>query len=388
MRRVITASLHGNAFQIEDDAYAVLATYLENGTRALAGNPDKDEIIADVEQAIADKFQRYLNSHKTVIALDELNQVLAEMGPVDGGEATAGAEPSAAGTAPPPGAAAPEPPPTSRRLYQISEGAVISGVCNGIAAYFGIDVTIVRVLFVVFALIYGIAIPIYLVLMFVVPYAQTSEQRAQAHGIPFNARTLVEGAKAKAAEFTHGDDWRRSRAEWRNEWRRTRAEWRADWRRAREERRASRRGIYTPPPGAPPTGVPAHAPAVAHLVSGFVVTILGIFLSIFTVACFVVLISLVTTGAIFGWFLPHGVPFWVGIILLFMFYEMVSWPIKAIRHAHYYADGHDYRPRHPFDGFVGLAVLAILAWVAYHHIPEVRDLFDHIRNFWDGIVDV
>jgi len=386
MRRVITASLNGNAFQIEDDAYAVLATYLENATRALEGNPDKDEIIADVEQAIADKFQRYLNSHKTVIALDELNQVLAEMGPVDAGETAAGLSSGTAGATPPPGAAAPGPPPTARRLYQISEGALISGVCNGIAAYFGVDVVIVRVIFVVFALLWGIAIPIYLVLMFVVPYAQTSEQRAEAHGIPFNARTLVEGAKAKAAEFTQSEDWRRSKAEWKAEWRRTRAEWRADWRRAREERRAARRGVYTaPPPGAPP---PPRAPVAAHVLSGFVIAILGIILTVFTIACFVALVSLLTTGAIFGWFLPHGIPFWVGIIIVFVVYEMVSWPIKAIRHARYYPYGGYYPPRHPFDGFVGLTLLAILAWVAYHHVPAVHDFFEHLRSLWDGIVDV
>src|SRR5712675_774046 len=158
MRRVISASLNGNAYQIEDNAYAVLAAYLEDAARALAGNPDKDEIIADVEQAIADKCARFLSPHKTVIARTEIDQVLAEMGPVDSGEAresagAAGASAAASGpkvadaaggaAAPGAAAAAGESGPSARRLYQISEGALVSGVCNGIAAYFHVDVTIV-----------------------------------------------------------------------------------------------------------------------------------------------------------------------------------------------------------------------------------------------------
>ena len=52
MRRVIVVSLNGKAFQLEDDAHAALSAYLEAAERALAGNPDRSEIIADLEQAL------------------------------------------------------------------------------------------------------------------------------------------------------------------------------------------------------------------------------------------------------------------------------------------------------------------------------------------------
>lgn len=32
-----------------------------------------------------------------------------------------------------------------RRLYKIDQGKMIDGVCGGIAVYFGIDVTIIRI---------------------------------------------------------------------------------------------------------------------------------------------------------------------------------------------------------------------------------------------------
>src|SRR5581483_8176711 len=47
--------------------------------------PDQREILADLEQAIADKCGRYLGPHKNVVASEEVAEVLREMGPVDGG---------------------------------------------------------------------------------------------------------------------------------------------------------------------------------------------------------------------------------------------------------------------------------------------------------------
>ena len=108
----------------------------------------------------------------------------------------AGAGDAPAGRVPAPQLEAP------RRLYQIREGAVISGVCKGLAAYLNIDVSIIRILFVVLVILTGgVWILVYIVMMFVIPYAQTSEQHAAAHGWPFNAEELVARAKAHYAQF-------------------------------------------------------------------------------------------------------------------------------------------------------------------------------------------
>lgn len=57
-----------------------------------------------------------------------------------------------------------------RKLYRSRTNRMIFGVCAGLAEFFGIDVTIVRVLFLAGALLgFGSFILIYLVLFFVVP---------------------------------------------------------------------------------------------------------------------------------------------------------------------------------------------------------------------------
>jgi phage shock protein C len=58
----------------------------------------------------------------------------------------------------------------SRKLYRSRANRLIFGVCGGLGEFFGIDATIVRLVFVVGALLgFGSFILIYLVMFFVVP---------------------------------------------------------------------------------------------------------------------------------------------------------------------------------------------------------------------------
>jgi phage shock protein PspC (stress-responsive transcriptional regulator) len=375
MRQVITVSLNGRAYQLEDDAYEVLKAYLGDAAAALAGNPDKDEIVADLEQAIADKCDRVLNPHKTVVVRAELATIIDEMGPVDGAAPAA-----AAGPAPAPGATAAPAADASapKRLYQISEGALLSGVCNGIAAYLAVDVVLVRIGFV--ALVFltgGAAVLAYLVLMFIVPYASTSEEHAAARGLPFNARALVERAKQKAADFASGADWQGPGRQWKKEWRRARAEWRHEWRRARAEWR----GRHWAPPPPPPSPAAAPAPYAAHVLTGLLLAILGVVLAAITLGGVLAVVSLVTTGAIFGWWLPHGVPWWVALIVIVVVFNAIAWPLKAARRAAYYPGGGFHAPWvAAWDGLLGLVAVIAIVWICYHHVPEVRDLLDHLTH--------
>ncbi len=60
--------------------------------------------------------------------------------------------------------------PESRKLYRSRSNRMIVGVCGGLADFFGIDPTIVRLLFAVGALLgFGSFILIYLAIFIVVP---------------------------------------------------------------------------------------------------------------------------------------------------------------------------------------------------------------------------
>lgn len=207
MKKVISVSLKGNAYQLEDAAYDAVRAYLEHAERALAGNPDRAEIMADLEQAIGDKCDTFLGRHKNVISSDEIAQVLREMGPVDGADGPLpGTSQFAAGDDIPSAGfgaamAAEGAAPRRKRLFRLPGEGMMGGVCAGLAAYFGIDVVWVRLAFVVLTLSTGIMFFVWLTLLIVMPSATSPEQIASARGETLNAREVMEMAKKKSTEL-------------------------------------------------------------------------------------------------------------------------------------------------------------------------------------------
>ena len=56
-----------------------------------------------------------------------------------------------------------------RRLLRPKEGRMVAGVCAGLAVYFKVDVNFVRLLFGVFAFIYGLGVLLYLIAWAILP---------------------------------------------------------------------------------------------------------------------------------------------------------------------------------------------------------------------------
>lgn len=57
----------------------------------------------------------------------------------------------------------------NRRLYKSNENKMIGGVCGGIAEYFGIDPTVVRLAWVLFCVLGGSGILAYILAAIVMP---------------------------------------------------------------------------------------------------------------------------------------------------------------------------------------------------------------------------
>ena len=56
-----------------------------------------------------------------------------------------------------------------KKLYRSTKDRMIAGVCSGLSTYFKVDVTLMRLLFVIFALAGGPGLLAYIVLWIVVP---------------------------------------------------------------------------------------------------------------------------------------------------------------------------------------------------------------------------
>ncbi len=221
MNKVVTINLSGQAYQLEEGGYDALRTYLDTAASHLADNPDKEEIMSDLESALAQKCNAFLTAQKQVVTASEIEQIINEMGPVN----TPGEEPKQK-----------EPHPASpKRFYRIREGSMVGGICTGIAAYFNVDVTLVRVLLVLITIFTsGGFILAYLILMVVIPAADTPKQRAEAFGaVPFTAQELIDRAQEGYKNLKNSKEVH----EWRKNLREQRRAWKKQWRQEHQAQR-------------------------------------------------------------------------------------------------------------------------------------------------------
>ena len=56
-----------------------------------------------------------------------------------------------------------------KRLLRLRDGRMVAGVCAGLAAYFEVDVNLVRLAFGVFTVFYGLGIVAYLIAWAILP---------------------------------------------------------------------------------------------------------------------------------------------------------------------------------------------------------------------------
>lgn len=336
MNKVITVSLGGRAYQIEEGAHEAVKAYLDEAARRLASDPGKAEILSDLELALAEKCERFLTPAKNVVSAEEMGRIIKEMGPVEGsaGEAPKPAEkPAAHGRV--------------RRLYRIKDEAVISGVCSGLAAYVGLDPTIVRLIFALLTLFTGGSwIVVYILLVLLVPPARTEEQKAAAYGEPFTAKEWVQKAKENpaGAECCRFGSGLREAA-----------------RRLRQERRERRAYMY-------PNGR-------FNPVSGLLV-FAGMALSL---AWVVGLAAIMSGGPVFGWPLPAGLPEWAAVAGWTCLYALAVVPLRLARHGACRGASGDEGPGcFLIVGYtlLNVALWAVLAWAVLHYFPGTRYLLN------------
>ena len=62
-----------------------------------------------------------------------------------------------------------------KKLYKSNQNKMIDGVCGGIAEYFGIDPTVVRLIWALFSLMGGSGILAYIIAAIIIPAARSDD---------------------------------------------------------------------------------------------------------------------------------------------------------------------------------------------------------------------
>ena len=78
----------------------------------------------------------------------------------------------------------------ARKLFRDPDGKKIGGVCSGLALFLGIDVTLVRVLFIIAFICGSAGFWIYIVILIAAPEARTAAEKCELRGIPVTAENI------------------------------------------------------------------------------------------------------------------------------------------------------------------------------------------------------
>ncbi len=77
-----------------------------------------------------------------------------------------------------------------RNIYRDSDNRYLGGVCGGLGEYFRIDPLIIRIIFAVFTLAYGVGFLVYLLLWVVLPEARTRTEKLEMRGESINVSNI------------------------------------------------------------------------------------------------------------------------------------------------------------------------------------------------------
>jgi phage shock protein PspC (stress-responsive transcriptional regulator) len=174
MKDSVAVSLGHRILKVEAAGYASLSAYLEEAARRLHGDPDRTEILADIERAIAD---RCLNSTSadTPLTAQEIKTALKAVGDIDPASSS-GEQPHAAMT---------------RDLA----GAMISGVSTAISRRLAVPVWGIRTVWVAAALVSGVAaVALYVILSFALP-ARAVAYGGRSASVPARVETAIMRAR-------------------------------------------------------------------------------------------------------------------------------------------------------------------------------------------------
>ena len=72
----------------------------------------------------------------------------------------------------------------SKKFFRDSDDKQVAGVCSGVALYFGLDVALVRVLFLLAFIFASAGFWVYVAIWLVVPEACTPEEKCALRGLP------------------------------------------------------------------------------------------------------------------------------------------------------------------------------------------------------------
>lgn len=189
MKKTMTVNISGIVFHIDEDAYDKLSAYLEKIRRHFANDQGCDEIISGIESRISEVFQEKTQNQRQVVTIEDVKEAIAQLGEPSQISGEDDAAQDSGSTQRPETEYAP------KRLFRDPDNKYIGGVCGGLGAYFQIDATLIRIIFLLTLFLGGGGLILYIVLWIVVPKARTMSDRLSMRGEKINLSNIEKSIK-------------------------------------------------------------------------------------------------------------------------------------------------------------------------------------------------
>lgn len=226
MNKTVTINISGIIFHIEEDAYEKLGNYLRKVRSRFSEEDGRDDIMADIESRIAEILNERVGPSKQVVVMADVDHVITLMGEPEAisdtenkEEEKTAEEDSYAGYTRG----------TRRRLYRDTDDKVIGGVCSGLGYYFDIDPIWIRLGFVVIFFAFGTGVLFYLLLLIIIPKAETTAEKLEMRREPVDVNNISKTVKEEFDEFkkraenfgheakAYGKRWKNESKQWRRQ---------------------------------------------------------------------------------------------------------------------------------------------------------------------------
>lgn len=189
MKKTINVAIGGCSFTIDEDAYNTLNDYLERFKSALDSSSSSSEVMDELEVRIADMLKGKLGGRQ-VVDLAMTQEVIGRLGYPEGYRQTdeqTGTYEDSKNEHHYSGYDGEKP---VRKLFRDPDGKRIAGVCSGLALFLGVDVVLIRVIFLVAFICGSAGFWIYLVIWIAAPEARTAAEKCELRGIPATAENI------------------------------------------------------------------------------------------------------------------------------------------------------------------------------------------------------
>jgi len=191
MNKIIQINLAGQAVSIDEKAYESLSEYLGTLENHFAKTADGSEILADIEARIAELFFGKIKKGNEFINATDVSEAIKLMGTaedmgIDESSEYESAEHSSNTS--------------NKKLFRDTQDRVLGGVCSGLAAYFNMDTSIVRIAAILLIVFTGIPLIAYFVLWILLPEATTPEDRSRMKGGNTTVNDIVNNVRREATD--------------------------------------------------------------------------------------------------------------------------------------------------------------------------------------------